>query len=65
MVQICRYIRVTKPAYYKWRKEYGGMKMSQVNRLKELEKENSHSKKAIAELTLDKLILKEALEGNY
>jgi putative transposase len=63
--QICREIGITEQTYYRWRKEYGGMKTAQVKRLKELEKENSHLKKAVAELTLDKLILKEALEGNY
>jgi transposase-like protein len=63
--QTCREIGITEQTYYRWRKEYGGMKTVQVKRLKELEKENSHLKKAVAELTLDKLILKEALEGNY
>jgi len=56
---------VTEQTYYRWRREYGGLKVSQVKRFKELEKENAHLKKAVAELTLDKLILKEALEGNY
>jgi len=56
---------ITEQTYYRWRKEYGGMKTVQVKRLKELERENGRLKKAIAELTLDKLILKEALEGNY
>lgn len=65
VVQICREIGITEQTYYRWRKAYGGMKTSQVKRLKELEKENAHLKKAVAELTLDKLILKEALEGNY
>jgi putative transposase len=63
--QICREIGITEQTYYRWRKEYGGMKTVQVKRLKELEKENTHLKKAVAELTVDKLILKEALEGNY
>jgi transposase-like protein len=63
--QICREIGITEQTYYRWRKEYGGMKTVQVKRLKELEKENTHLKKAVAELTLDKVILKEALEGNY
>jgi putative transposase len=63
--QTCREIGITEQTYYRWRKEYGGMKTAQVKRHKELEKENSHLKKAVAELTLDKLILKEALEGNY
>ena len=63
--QICREKGIAEQTYYRWRKEYGGMKTIQIKRLKELEKENSHLKKAVAELTLDKLILKEALEGNY
>jgi putative transposase len=63
--QICREIGITEQTYYRWRKEYGGMRTVQVKRLKELEKENTHLKKAVAELTLDKVILKEALEGNY
>lgn len=63
--QTCREIGITEQTYYRWRKEYGGMKTVQVKRLKELEKENSHLKKAVAELTLDKLILKESFEGNY
>ena len=63
--QVSRDLGITEQTYYRWRKEYGGMKTVQVKRLKELERENSRLKKAIAELTLDKLILKEALEGNY
>jgi transposase-like protein len=63
--QICRETGISEYTYYRWRKEYGGVKTSQVKRIKELERENSHLKKAVAELTLDKLILKEALEGNY
>ena len=63
--QICREIGITEQTYYRWRKEYGGMKTVQVKCLKDLERENSHLKKAVAELTVDKLILKEALEGNY
>jgi putative transposase len=62
---ICRSLGVTEQTYYRWRKDYGGMKVSQARRLKELERENGRLKKAVAELTLDKLILKEALEGNY
>jgi transposase-like protein len=62
---ICREIGIAEQTYYQWRKEYGGMKTLQVKRLKDLERENSHLKKAVAELTVDKLILKEALEGNY
>jgi len=62
---ICRGPGVTEQTYYRWRKDYGGMKVSQARRLKELERENGRLKKAVAERTLDKLILKEALEGNF
>ena len=63
--QVCREMGITEQTYYRWRKEYGGMKTIQVKRLKDLERENSRLRKAVAELTLDKQILKEALEGNY
>jgi transposase-like protein len=62
---ICHGLGITEQTYYRWRKDYGGMKVSQARRFKELERENGRLKKAVAELTLDKLILKEALEGNY
>jgi len=61
----CREVGITEQTYYRWRREYGGMQVSQAKRLKALEKENSRLKKAVAELTLDKLILKEAAEGNF
>jgi hypothetical protein len=51
--------------YYRWRKEFGGLKTDQVKRLKDLETENARLRKAIADLTLDKLILKEAASGNW
>ena len=63
--QLCRELSMTEQAYYRWRREYGGMKVAQARRLKDLEKENTRLKKAVADLTLDKLILKEALEGNF
>ena len=63
--QLCREMGITEQSYYRWRKEYGGMKTAQVKRLKELERENGRLKKAVADLTLDKLILKEVLEGNF
>jgi putative transposase len=63
--QACREMGITEQTYYRWRKEYGGMKTIQVKRLKDLERENVYLRKAVAELTLDKQILKEALEGNY
>ena len=63
--EICREIGVTENTYYRWRKEYGGMRVNQAKRLKELERENSRLKRAVADLTLDNLILKEASEGNF
>jgi putative transposase len=63
--EVSRVLGVTEQTYYRWRKEYGGLKVSPARRLKEMERENSRLKKAVAELTLDKVILKEALEGKY
>jgi putative transposase len=60
-----RSIGVTEVTYYRWRKEFGGLKLDQVKRLKELETENARLRKAIADLTLDKLMLKEAASGNW
>ena len=60
-----RSIGVTEVTYYRWRKEFGGLKADQVKRLRELETENSRLRKAVADLTLDKLILKEAASGNF
>jgi transposase-like protein len=62
---ICRQLSISEQSYYRWRKQYGGLKISQVKRMKDMERENARLKKAVAELTLDKVILKEALEGNY
>ena len=56
---------MTEVTYYRWRQEYGGLKSDQVKRMKELETENSRLRKAIADLTLDKLILQEASRGNF
>ena len=61
--EACREVQITEQTYYRWRKEYGGMQSSQARKLKDLEKENVRLKKAVAELTLDKLILKEVVEG--
>ena len=58
-------IGVTETTFYRWRSEYGGLKIDQVKRLKELEKENARLRRAVADLTLDKLVLKEAAEGNF
>jgi putative transposase len=60
-----RSIGVTEVTYYRWRNEYGGLKSDQVKRLKDLETENARLRKAISDLTLDKLILQEAARGNY
>jgi putative transposase len=60
-----RTIGVTEVTYYRWRQEYGGLKSDQIKRMKELETENQRLRKAIADLTLDKLILQEASRGNY
>ena len=56
---------MSEQSYYRWRKEYGGLKIEQARRLKELEQENARLKRAFADLTMDRLILKEAAEGNF
>jgi transposase len=58
-------IGIHEITFYRWRKEYGGMKVSQAKRLKELEKENSRLRKAVSDLSLDKVILQEAARGNF
>ena len=63
--QVCKQLGVADQTYYRWRKAYGGMKVDQAKRLKELEAENARLKRAVAHLTVDKLILKEAAEGKY
>ena len=63
--EICRGFGISENTYYRWRREYGGLKVSHAKRMKKLEKENSRLRKAVSDLTLDKLILTEALEGNY
>lgn len=63
--QVCRKLGVTEQTYYRWRKEYGGMKVEQAKRLKELETENARLKKLVAELSLDKEILKEVSSKNF
>ena len=60
-----RQIGVSEVTYYRWRKEYGGMGAEQLKRLKELEKENQRLRRAVSDLTLDKLILTEAAKGNF
>jgi putative transposase len=63
--EISRKLGITEQTYYRWRKEYGGMRVDQAKRLKELEKENVRLKKLVADLSLDKDILKEAVRGNF
>ena len=60
-----RQIGVSEVTYYRWRQEYGGLKTEQVKRLKELEQENARLRRAVSDLTLDKLILQEAARGNF
>jgi transposase-like protein len=60
-----RQIGITQQTYYRWRKQYGGMSRAQLKRLKELEKENQRLRRAVSDLTLDKLILTEAAGGNF
>ena len=62
---ISRELGIIEQTYYRWRREYGGMKVSQARRLKERERENGRLKRAVADLTLDKLILEEAAKGNF
>ena len=65
VAETIRVLGISDVSYYRWRKEYGGMTTSQVKRLKELEKENQRLRKAVSDLTLDKLILQEAAKGNF
>jgi putative transposase len=63
--QVCQALEISEQTYHRWRNQYGGMKAGEAKRLKELEDENKRLKKVVAELTLDKDILQEALQGNY
>jgi transposase-like protein len=62
---VCRKIGITDKTYYRWRKDYGGMRVDQARRLKKLEQENSRLKKVVADFALDNAILKEAARGNF
>ncbi len=62
--QAARNLGITEQTYYRWRKEYGGMRINQAKRLKELDKENARLKKLVADLSLDNAILKDVAEGN-
>ena len=65
VAEAIRAIGVTEPTYYRWRAEYGGPKLDQVRRLKQLEQENGRLRRAVSDLMLEKLILKETAAGNY
>jgi len=65
VAEVSRTLGVTEQTYYRWRKEYGGLRVDQAKRLKELERENLRLRRAVSDLTLEKLILKEAAEGNF
>lgn len=62
---VVRTIGVTQVTYYRWRREFGGLQIDQVKRMKELEQENARLRKAVSDLTLDKMILAEAAKGNF
>ena len=62
---VCKKLGITEQTYYRWRKEYGGMRVSQAKRLKDLEKENARLKRLLADAELDKAILREAASGNF
>jgi len=63
--QVCKQLGISDATYYNWRRQYGQMKLDQVKHLRSLEKENTQLKKHVADLSLDKAVLKEALRGNY
>ena len=65
VAEASRKLDITEQTYYRWRKEFGGMRVEQAKRLKELEKENARLKKLVADITLDNAILKEAARGNF
>jgi putative transposase len=65
VAEVCRKLGVSEQTYYRWRKEYGGMRVDQAKRLKELEQENIRLKKLVADLSLDNAILKEVNRGNF
>ena len=62
---VCRKLEITEQTYYRWRKEYGGLRVDQAKRLKELERENARLKRLLADAHLDAAILKEAAQGNF
>ena len=65
VTEVVKELGIHEVTYYRWRKEYGGMRLDQMKRLKELEQENARLRKAVSDLTLDKVILQEAAQGNF
>ena len=65
IAQVCKDLGITEQTYYRWRNEYGGLKLDQARRLKDLEKENARLKRLLADAELDKAILREAASGNF
>ena len=65
VAEVCRSLEVTEQTYYRWRREYGGLKIDQAKRLKELERENARLKKLLSEAHLDKAMLQEVVSGNF
>ncbi len=65
VIQVCKQLEVTEQTYYRWRKEYGGLRMDQAKRLRELERENARLKRLVADQALDNSILREAASGNF
>jgi transposase-like protein len=65
VIEVARKLGIAEQTYYRWRKEYGGMRIDQAKRLKELEQENARLKKLVADLSLDNAVLKEANRGNF
>ena len=65
VAEVVRQLGITEQTFYRWRKEYGGLRVDQAKRLKDLEAENARLRRAVADLTVDKQILKEAVEGRY
>ncbi len=65
VVEACRQLAISEQTYYKWRKEYGGLRVDQAKRFKQLEQENGRLRKLVADLAMDNAILKEAARGNF
>ena len=65
IAEICRQMSITEQTYYRWRKEYGGLRVDQAKRFKQMEQENTPVRKLVADLSMDNAILKEAAKGNF